>query len=53
MVGRSVVDFVFKYSEVKDDKGRIVYGGVLDNKTLLGGTSIYLGEEFRSYLYIL
>ena len=44
------VDFVLKYDEVKDTNGDVVYGGVLDNKTLLGGTSIYLGEEFRSVL---
>merc|ERR1712113_758832 len=44
------VDFVLKYEEERDQKGNIVYGGVLDNKTLLGGTSIYLGEDFRSIL---
>merc|ERR1711902_102716 len=44
------VDFVLKYEEQRDQKGNIVYGGVLDNKTLLGGTSIYLGEDFRSIL---
>lgn len=46
----SFVDFVFKYEEQLDQKGRIVYGGVSEDKTLLGGTSIYLSEDFRSIL---
>lgn len=44
------VDFVLKYEEKKDERGNIVYGGVVENKSLLGGTSVYLGEDFRSIL---
>ena len=44
------VDFVLRYEERLDDKGRVVYGGVKDDATLLGGTSVYLGAEFRSVL---
>ena len=44
------VDFVLQYEEKRDQKGQIVYGGVLEDNTLLGGTSVYLGEDFRSIL---
>ena len=46
----SFVDFVFQYEEKRDQKGEILYGGVLADNTLLGGTSVYLGEDFRSIL---
>ena len=44
------VDFVLKYEEQRDQKGEIVYGGVREDKTLMGGTSVYLGDDFRSIL---
>ena len=44
------VDFVLRYEQRLDEKGQIVYGGVKDDATLLGGTSVYLGAEFRSVL---
>jgi hypothetical protein len=43
------VDFVFKYEEEKDEQGRTLYGGVKDGK-LVGGSKVYLGEEFRRVL---
>ena len=43
------VDFVYKYEEEKDEQGRTLYGGVKDGK-LVGGSKVYLGEEFRRVL---
>ena len=43
------IDIVYKYQEEKDDQGRTLYGGVKDRK-LVGGTKVYMGEEFRKVL---
>ena len=43
------VDFVFMYKEKKDDQGRTLYGGVMDGE-LVGGSKVYLGEQFRKVL---
>ena len=43
------VDFMFRYEEEKDAKGRTVYGGVIEGQ-LVGGSKVYLGETFRTLL---
>lgn len=43
------VDYVLVYDEQKDEKGRTIYGGVT-NGVLVGGTKVYLGQEFQKLL---
>jgi len=43
------VDCVLIYDEQKDENGRTIYGGVTDGK-LVGGTKVYLGQEFQNLL---
>ena len=43
------VDFVYKYEEDKDGQGRTLYGGLKEGE-LVGGSKVYLGEEFRRVL---
>ena len=43
------VDYVLTYEEQRDVNGRTIYGGVVDGK-LLGGTNIYLCDEFQKLL---
>eukprot|EP00092_Neocalanus_flemingeri_P102467 GFUD01131067.1.p1 GENE.GFUD01131067.1~~GFUD01131067.1.p1 ORF type:complete len:186 (-),score=72.08 GFUD01131067.1:200-757(-) len=43
------VDYVYKYEEEKDVQGRTMYGGVKEG-ALVGGTKVYLGEQFRGLL---
>ena len=43
------VDYVYRYEEKKDAQGRTLYGGVSDGE-LVGGSQVYLGSEFLTYL---
>ena len=43
------VDYVYKYEEDKDGQGRTLYGGLKEGQ-LVGGSKVYLGEEFRALL---
>ena len=43
------VDYVYKYEEDKDAQGRTLYGGLKEGQ-LVGGSKVYLGEEFRALL---
>ena len=43
------VDFVWKYASEKNENGRTIYGGFLNEKPV-GGTGIYLGEEMCQIL---
>ena len=43
------VDYVWKYASEKNENGRTIYGGFLNEKPV-GGTGIYLGEEMCQIL---
>ena len=45
----SHVDYVWKYASEKNENGRTIYGGILNEKPV-GGTGIYLGEEMCQIL---
>ena len=43
------IDYVWKYPREVDENNKTVYGGI-KNHVPVGGTSIYLDEEFRKIL---
>ena len=43
------VDYILKYPKEIDENGRTIYGGI-KNSQPIGGTGIYLGENFKSLL---
>ena len=43
------VDYIWKYPKETDENGRTIYGGV-KNELPIGGTNIYLSEDFRKIL---
>ena len=45
----SHVDYLWKYSKQIDGNGRTIYGGI-ENGQPIGGTSIYLSENFKNIL---
>lgn len=45
----SFVDYVWRYPDEQDSTGRTVYGGVVEGQ-LVGGSKVYLGQQFREVL---
>ena len=43
------VDYVYRYEEETDETGRLLYGGVRNGR-LIGGSKVYLGNQFRDLL---
>ena len=43
------VDYILKYPKEIDENGRTIYGGIKNGQPI-GGTGIYLGENFKSLL---